>query len=110
MKKTKNNKIPKKAKKVFEDISGNQWLNIVNSSGDSKLTELKISYYKLSDGKLAVILRNNWKTLISELVSNEDELDKEELRLTNIYKLFSSAEINHTNVFLDLGKLLKQPL
>lgn len=95
-----------KSEKVFEDVTGNQWLNVVNSAGDDRLKTLKVFYYKFNDGRLAVVLKNNWKTLISEIVLNEEELDKEEERLTKVYNLQTSTEQSHTAAFLDLGKLL----
>lgn len=104
--KVKKEQIPKKPTKEFKTISGREWLDIVNSFGLDGLQELKVNYYKLSDGKLAVILRNNWQTFISELVDTEDKIDKEEERLRQIHKMQGTTDAAHTNAFLDLGKLL----
>ncbi len=100
----------KKDKKVFTAISGTQWLNIVNSFGEDGLTAKKTTYYKFNDGRMAIVLKNNWKTLISEIVDSEDELDKEEARLTQAYNSLVTTDNSHLNNFLDLGKLLKQQI
>ena len=107
MKKTRKKKIEeKKPEKVFKNITGLEWVNIVNSEGNDKVQGKTTTYYKFSDGKMAVVLCNNWKTLISELVDTEEKLDAEEVRLNIAGKIAMEANAAHTAAFLDITKIL----